>query len=68
MKKEQIQIIKDILDMLAAIFTIIVSWIAISGVIHAYETGFFHKLDKIVSHYHNEITHIEESDIEKIIP
>ncbi len=68
MKKEQIQIIKDILDMLAAIFTIIVSWIAISGVVHAYETGFFHKINKIVAHYHNEITRIEENDIENILP
>ncbi len=60
--------LKDILDMLAALFTIIVSWIAIGGVIHAYETGFFHKLDKIVAHYHNEITRIEAADIEKIVP
>ncbi len=63
----KMKIIKDILDMLAAFFTIVVSWAAIAGVVKAYETGFFHKVDKIVAHYHNEITKIERADIEKII-
>lgn len=61
------KIFKDILDMLAALFTIVVSWLAIAGTVKAYENGFFHKLDKVVAHYHNEITKIEAADIEPLI-
>ena len=63
----KMKILKDILDMLAAFFTIVVSWAAIAGGVRAYESGFFHKLDKVVTHYHNEITKTEENDIEKML-
>ncbi len=55
--------IKDILDMLAALFTIIVSLMAVGGTLVAYEHDFFKKLNHVVNYYHQEIKNIEEKDL-----
>lgn len=55
------QWIKDILDMLAALFTIIVSLMAVSGTFLAIEHDFFKKLNHVVNYYHEEVKKIEEN-------
>lgn len=57
------QWIKDILDMLAALFTIIVSAMAVSGTLLAIEHDFFKKLNHVVNYYHHEIQKVEEKEL-----
>lgn len=57
------QVIKDILDMLAALFTIIVSLMAVSGTVLAIEHDFFKKLNHVVNYYHEEVRKIEEKSV-----
>lgn len=54
--------LKEILDMLAAFFTIIVSLMALKGTIDVYKSGFFHKVGHLVDHYHAEIEDIEKKE------
>lgn len=54
--------VKEILDILEDIMTIVVSIIALSGTWIAYERGFFHKIDHIVNHYHT-VVEAEEAKI-----
>ncbi len=46
--------LKDTLDMLEAVFTIIVSLMAIWGTLIAWENGFWHKVKHIADHLHTE--------------
>lgn len=46
--------IKDTLDILEDIMTIIVSLIALWGSLAAYQNGFWHKLKHIVDYYHQD--------------
>ncbi len=57
--------IKEVLDILEDICTIIVSIGAVWGAFVAWESGFLHKLDHIVTHYHNEFT-VEEDKLKEI--
>lgn len=57
------QVIKDVLDMLAALFTIIVSLMAVSGTVLAIEHDFFKKLNHVVNYYHEEVRKIEEKSV-----
>lgn len=56
--------IKEVLDILEDIMTIVVSVIALSGTWIAYERGFFHKIDHIVDHYHT-VVEAREAEIDK---
>lgn len=60
MKKE----VKEWLDVLEDIMTIIVSLMAIWGTIIAYEKGFWHALHGVVTHYHEKIL-ADEQKIEQ---
>lgn len=46
--------IKDKLEIAEAIFTIVVSVMAIWGTIVAWENGFWHKLNHVIGHLHLE--------------
>ena len=48
--------IKDKLEITEAIFTIVVSLMAIWGTLVAWENGFWHKIERIADHLHNEYT------------
>ncbi len=50
--------IKEILEITESIVTIIMFIMAIWGTIVTYEQGFWHKLNRIVDHYHKEITFV----------
>lgn len=52
--------VKEGLDIMEDVMTIIVSVMALSGTWVAYENGFFHKVKHIVDHYHS-IVEVEES-------
>jgi hypothetical protein len=54
--------LKEKLDIAESISTILMFIMAIWGSIAAYEEGFWHKLNHIVSHYHNEITDMENKE------
>lgn len=56
--------IKEVLDILEDIMTIVVSVIALSGTWIAYERGFFHKVDHIVNHYH-AVVEAREAEVDK---
>ncbi|MGN1063510.1 MAG: hypothetical protein ACI4QM_04240 [Alphaproteobacteria bacterium] len=58
LKKEHI---KFILDILEDITSIIVSLGAVWGTIIAFESGFIHKLNHLVNHYHDNLTRMEET-------
>ncbi|MFI3240939.1 MAG: hypothetical protein R3Y43_00035 [Alphaproteobacteria bacterium] len=58
MKKQDI---KEFLEITEAIFTIVVSIIAVWGTLHAWESGFLNKLHKIVEYNHARIVNIEKS-------
>ena len=45
---------KDKLEIVEAIFTIVVSVMAIWGTLVAWENGFWHKLERITDHLHRE--------------
>lgn len=46
---------KDKLEITESIFTIIVSIMAIWGTLIAWENGFWHKLERVTDHLHQEI-------------
>lgn len=54
--------LKEILDMLAAILTIIVSIVALKGTFDIYQSGFFHKMGHLIDHYHTQIIAFEKKD------
>lgn len=58
--------LKEVLDMLAAFFTIVVSVIALKGTIDIYRSGFFHKVGHLVDHYHAEVLEIEKKNAQVI--
>ena len=53
---------KDKLEIAEAIFTIVVSIMAIWGTLVAWENGFWHKLNRVVDHMHHEL--IIDKDIQ----
>lgn len=53
---------KEKLDITESIVTILMFLMAIWGTVVSFEEGFWHKLNHIVSHYHDRIT-IEETQI-----
>ncbi len=57
--------IKEALDIVEDICTILVSIGAVWGAFVAWESGFLHKLDHIVTHYHNELS-VEEHKLKNI--
>jgi len=46
---------KDKLEIVEAIFTIVVSVMAIWGTLAAWQNGFWHKLNRVVDHMHHEL-------------
>ena len=54
---------KDKLEIAESIFTIIVSVMAIWGTVIAWENGFWHKLERVTDHLHQEI--VENKNIEQ---
>ena len=46
---------KDKLEIAEAIFTIVVSIMAIWGTLVAWENGFWHKLERVTDHLHKEL-------------
>ncbi len=58
--------LKDKLEMAEAVFTIIVSVMAIWGTIVAWENGFWHKLKHIADHMHQEFTQAETTEREEL--
>ena len=57
--------VKDFLEILEAICTIVVSVGAIWGSIIAWENGFLYKVKHLVDHYHAQLEIEEKSVIEK---
>ncbi len=55
---------KDKLEITEAIFTIVVSIMAIWGTLVAWENGFWHKLERITDKIHQEL--VLEKDIKKV--
>lgn len=55
---------KDKLEITEAIFTIVVSIMAIWGTLVAWENGFWHKLERITDKLHQEL--VLEKDIKKV--
>ena len=55
---------KDKLEITESIFTIIVSIMAIWGTLIAWENGFWHKLERITDHLHQEM--IVNKDIQSV--
>jgi len=53
--------LKDKLEMAEAIFTIIVSIMALWGTVVAWENGFWHKLKHIADHMHSRIEEEERN-------
>lgn len=51
--------LKDTLDVLEAVFTIIVSLMAIWGTLVAWENGFWHKIKHIADHLHEQYENSE---------
>lgn len=43
---------RDFLELMETVLTIIVSLVALSGTFAAYKSGFFHRLDHVIKHYH----------------
>ena len=66
MKKQQQNkwTFKDKLEIAEAIFTIVVSIMAIWGSLVAWENGFWHKLERITDKLHQEL--VLEKDIKKV--
>ena len=57
---------KDKLEIIEAVFTIIVSTMAIWGTIVAWENGFWHKLKHIADHLHQSIVQEEVNKLHDI--
>jgi ABC-type nickel/cobalt efflux system permease component RcnA len=55
--------VKDKLEMAEAVFTIIVSIMAIWGTVVAWENGFWHKIKHIADHLHTEIEQEEHEHL-----
>lgn len=51
--------VKEQLDIWEKILTIVVSLIAIYGTVAAYQNDFFHKVARILNHYHQKVEKIE---------
>lgn len=45
---------RDFLELMETVLTIAVSLVALSGTFAAYKNGFFHRLDHVIRHYHEE--------------
>ncbi len=45
---------RDFLELMETVLTIVVSLMALSGTFAAYKNGFFHKLNHVIEHYHEE--------------
>ena len=56
---------KDKLEIVEAIFTIVVSIMAIWGTLVAWENGFWHKLKSVTDHLHDEYAVHDVVKIEK---
>ena len=59
MKKSKYNM-KETLDIAESVVTIIMFVMAVWGTIVSYESGFWHKLNHVVNHCHNEMTEIEK--------
>ncbi len=59
------QKLKETLDVLEDIMTIIVSLMAIWGTVVATRNGFFHKVKELADHYHADMLRVER-DIGKL--
>ncbi len=57
---------KEKLDIAESIVTILMFIMAVWGTIVSFEKGFWHKLDHVVNHYHQEFTQIENKEINKL--
>lgn len=55
---------KDKLEITESIFTIIVSVMAIWGTLVAWENGFWHKLERVTDHLHQEM--VINKDIQSV--
>lgn len=53
---------KDIIEMIESILSIIVSLIAIYGSIMAYQSGFIHKTVSVVEHHYEDVVKTVEKD------
>ena len=56
---------KDKLEIVEAIFTIVVSIMAIWGTLVAWENGFWHKLKSVTDHLHSEYASQLDKEVEK---
>lgn len=52
---------RDFLELMETILTILVSLVALSGTFAAFKSGFFHKLNHVVEHYHEEASKSERA-------
>ena len=52
---------KENLEIAESVVTIIMFVMAVWGSIVSIESGFWHKLNHVVNHYHQEISKVEES-------
>ncbi len=52
--------LKDKLEIAEAVCTIIVTMMALWGSIAAYQSHLFHKVGRLIDHYHAEIEKIEQ--------
>lgn len=53
---------KEMLEIAESVVTIIMFFMAVWGTIEAYEHDFWYKLNHVVSHYHEEISKVEQKD------
>jgi len=51
--------VKEQLDIWEKVLTIVVSLIAIYGTVAAYQNNFFHKISRVLNHYHQKVENIE---------
>ena len=56
-------IMKDIIEMIESILSIIVSLIAIWGSISAYQSGFIHKFVNVIEHHYENVVQTIDKDI-----
>ena len=59
--------VKEKLEIAESIVTIIMFFMAVWGTVISFEEGFWHKLNNIVNHYHQEINKSTASIVEKKI-
>jgi hypothetical protein len=53
---------KEMLEIAESVVTIIMFFMAVWGTVEAYEHDFWSKLNHVVSHYHEEISKVEQKD------